>query len=114
MLGTPANIGYMSGAHEVLLRHVYYPCLTAKIGAPYGAVRARQQRHGRCDPCVESIAKGMGWQRVHEAVTVIGAPDRAATEGVWELAATVAASLIGSFWITAWGELASIAGNTPR
>ena len=49
-----------------------------------GAVRA-----------VESIAKGMGWERVHEPVSVVGPPDRAATQAVWELAATVAATLAG-------------------
>ena len=40
---------------------------------------------------MESIGKGMGWERVHEPVPVIGGPDKAAKEAVWELAATVAA-----------------------
>jgi multimeric flavodoxin WrbA len=93
LLGTPANIGYMSGALKTFFDNVYYPALTAKVGAPYalyvhgnndttGAVRA-----------VESIASAMGWQRVHEPATVIGAPDKAAKEAVWELGATVAATL---------------------
>ena len=48
-----------------------------------GAVRA-----------VESIADGLGWQRVAEPVTVTGSPDKAALEACWELGATVAATLM--------------------
>jgi multimeric flavodoxin WrbA len=93
VLGTPANIGYMSGALKVFFDNVYYPTLTAKVGAPYGLYV-----HGNLDTAgavraVESIAKGMGWERAFEPVSVTGAPDKAAREAVWELAATVAANL---------------------
>jgi Multimeric flavodoxin WrbA len=93
LLGTPANIGYMSGALKLFFDAIYYPTLIAKPGAPYGL-----WVHGNNDTAgavraVESIAKGLGWERVHEPVTVIGTPDKAATEAVWELAATVAATL---------------------
>jgi multimeric flavodoxin WrbA len=96
LLGTPANIGYMSGALKTFFDNVYYPTLTAKLGAPYALYV-----HGNNDTtgairAVESITKGMGWERVHEPVTVIGAPDQAATEAVWELAATVAAMVSGA------------------
>lgn len=95
LLGTPANIGYLSGAMKYFFDTVYYPCLTARAGAPYGLYV-----HGGSDAAgavraAESITKGMGWQRVHEPVVVAGAVHRAATEAVWELAATVAASLPG-------------------
>ena len=96
LLGTPANIGYMSGALKVFFDNAYYPTLTAKPDAPYGL-----WVHGNNDTAgairaVESIAGGLGWQRVHEPVSVIGAPGKADTEAVWELAATVAATVATS------------------
>jgi multimeric flavodoxin WrbA len=94
VLGTPANIGYMSGALKLFFDSVYYPCLTAKVGAPYGLYVHGNQDTGGAIRAVESIAKGMGWARVHEPVSVTGQPAKADTEAVWELAATVAASLM--------------------
>lgn len=93
LLGTPANIGYMSGALKVFFDTVYYPTLTAKLGAPYGVYI-----HGNNDTAgalraIESITGGMGWQRVHEPVQIIGAPTKDDRENCWDLAATVAASL---------------------
>jgi multimeric flavodoxin WrbA len=94
LLGTPANIGYLAGAMKYFFDNVYYPCLSAKTGAPYGL-----WVHGGSDTtgavrAAESITKGMGWERVHDPVTVAGAPTKDDTEAVWELAATVAASLL--------------------
>lgn len=96
VLGTPANIGYLSGAMKHFFDSVYYPCLTAKTGAPYGLYV-----HGNLDTvgairAAESITKGMGWQRVHDPVTVTGAPSKTDLEATWDLAATVAASLLGA------------------
>jgi multimeric flavodoxin WrbA len=95
VLGTPANIGYMSGALKVFFDNVYYPTLTAKVGAPYGLYV-----HGNLDTtgavrAAESITKGMGWERVHEPVLVSGAPGKEDLEACWDLGATVAATLLG-------------------
>jgi multimeric flavodoxin WrbA len=96
LLGTPANIGYMSGALKTFFDAVYYPTLTAKVGAPYGLwVHGNNDTTGAVR-AVESITKGMGWEPAHEPVTVIGSPDKTATEAVWELAATVAATVSGA------------------
>jgi multimeric flavodoxin WrbA len=92
LLGTPANIGYMSGALKHFFDTVYYPALTAKVGAPYGLYV-----HGNTDTAgavraVESIASAMGWRPVHDPVLVIGAPTKDDREACWDMAATVAAS----------------------
>jgi multimeric flavodoxin WrbA len=94
VLGTPANIGYMSGALKHFFDQVYYPCLTAKVGAPYGLyVHGGNDTNGAIR-AVESIAAGMGWQRVGRPVSVIGSPTRADTDAAFELGATVAATLL--------------------
>jgi multimeric flavodoxin WrbA len=95
LLGTPANIGYLSGAMKHFFDTVYYPCLSANIGAPYGLYV-----HGNNDPtgavrAAESITKAMGWERAHDHVTVVGEPSKADLEAAWDLAATVAATLLG-------------------
>lgn len=95
LLGTPANIGYLSGAMKHFFDGIYYPCLTARAGAPYGLYV-----HGNNDTtgavrAAESITAAMGWQAVHEPVSVVGAPGKDDLGRVWELAATVAANLAG-------------------
>lgn len=95
LLGTPANIGYLSGAMKYFFDNVYYPCLNAGSGAPYGLwVHGNNSTEGAVR-AAESITKALGWQRVHEPVCVVGAPGKADLEAVWDLAATVAATLLG-------------------
>src|SRR6185436_17154069 len=80
VLGTPANIGYMSGALKHFFDQIYYPCRLAKANSPYGLYV-----HGNSDTAgavkgVETIATGLGWQRVHAPVTVVGQPGAADRE----------------------------------
>ena len=94
LLGTSANIGYMSGALKHFFDQIYYPCLTAKVGAGYGVYI-----HGNSDTegalrAIRSIVAGLGWIAVHEPVTVLGTPGRADLEACWDLGATTAATLM--------------------
>ncbi len=93
MLGTPANLGSMSGALKHFFDTIYYPCLEDTAKRPFGIYV-----HGNndTDGALRDIAKvvtGLRWTQVAEPVQVVGAPDRAATDACWNLGATVAASL---------------------
>jgi multimeric flavodoxin WrbA len=93
LLGTPANIGYMSGALKHFFDTVYYPCLDSTRGRPYGLyVHGNEGTEGAVK-AVESIAKGMGWRQAAATVAVLGEPGKADLEACWELGATVAATL---------------------
>lgn len=94
LLGTTANFGYMSGALKHAFDTVYYPCLDATGGRPWG-----MWVHGNDDVdgavrSVHRIVTGLGWREVHEPVRVTGAPGAADRERCSELAATVAANLL--------------------
>lgn len=94
VLGTPANIGYMSGALKHFLDGVYYPTLEARVGMPYGLyVHGGDETTGAVRS-VERIATGLRWERVAAPVTVTGVVERADLEACRELGATVAASLL--------------------
>jgi len=93
VLGTPANIGYMSGALKHFFDQIYYPCLQAKTAAPYGLYV-----HGASDTAgavraVKSIVTGLGWAEVVNPVVVIGPVDSSVERQCYELGATVAANL---------------------
>jgi hypothetical protein len=94
LLGTPANLGYMSGALKHFFDVVYYPCLEATEGRPYGLyVHGNEGVEGALRS-VEAATTGLRWRRVCEVVTVLGEPDRADLQRCWELGATMAAGLM--------------------
>jgi multimeric flavodoxin WrbA len=93
LLGTPANIGYMSGALKHFFDTIYYPCLEATRRRPYGLYV-----HGNLDTtgavrAVESITTGLEWRAVRPPVTVSGPPGKADREACWELGALLAAAI---------------------
>lgn len=93
VLGTPANLGYMSGALKHFFDQVYYPCLEATVRRPYGLYV-----HGNNDTTgavhgVEKITTGLQWRLVQAPVLVLGEPRREDLDASWELGAAVAAGL---------------------
>jgi NAD(P)H-dependent FMN reductase len=93
LLGTPANIGYMSGALKHFFDGIYYPCLEATKRRPYGLYVHGASDTGGAVRVVESVTAGLGWRQVRPAVTVIGAPAKADFEACWELGALLAAEV---------------------
>ncbi|MGY1679104.1 flavodoxin family protein [Geodermatophilus sp. SYSU D01176] len=93
LLGTPANIGYMSGALKHFFDTVYYPCLDATAGLPYGVYV-----HGNDDTAgalrsIETVTGALRWKQVAAPLSLTGAPGPADLEAARELAATVAVQL---------------------
>ncbi len=93
LLGTPANLGYMSGALKHFFDQIYYPCLEETVRRPYGLYV-----HGNSDTtgavrAVETVVTGLQWRLAHEHVSVIGDPTTADLDACWELGAALAAGL---------------------
>ncbi|MBA9007035.1 MULTISPECIES: flavodoxin family protein [Thermomonospora] len=95
ILGTPVNIGYISGALKHFFDQIYYPCLEATVRRPYAAYL-----HGASDAsgalrAIETITTGLSWRPVRPPLVVTGEPTRADLEACWELGAITAAELAG-------------------
>jgi multimeric flavodoxin WrbA len=93
LLGTPANLGYMSGALKHFFDLVYYPCLDATRRRPYGVYI-----HGNNDTdgawaAIEKIVTGLQWRLASMPVSVVGEPSGDDLAACWELGASVAAGL---------------------
>jgi multimeric flavodoxin WrbA len=70
LLGTPANFGYMSGALKHAFDQIYYPCLDATVGRPYGL-----WVHGNDDTAgavraVDKVVSGLQWKMAQPALEV--------------------------------------------
>jgi multimeric flavodoxin WrbA len=93
ILGTPANIGYMSGALKHFFDQIYYPCLDATRGRPYGLYIHGNEGTEGAIRAVETITTALGWEKAFAPVDVQGTPGKQDLESCWELGATIAASL---------------------
>lgn len=94
LLGTPANLGYMSGALKVFFDRIYYPVLHETVRRPYGLwVHGNNDTTGAVRS-VESAANGLQWRRVRPPVEIVGPADRGSLEECVELGAIVAAELM--------------------
>ncbi|MGB3304237.1 MAG: flavodoxin family protein [Gordonia sp. (in: high G+C Gram-positive bacteria)] len=94
LLGTPANLGYMSGALKHAFDTCYYPILDSTRGRPYGLFMHGNLGTEGAEKSVHSIAGGLGWERVAADVVVSGKPTKQQLAACWELGATVAAGLM--------------------
>lgn len=94
LLGTPANLGYISGALKHAFDTIYYPCLDSTQGRPYGLYLHGNEGTEGAVRAVESITSGLGWVQASPHVVVSGKPTKAQLEECWNLGATVAAQLM--------------------
>ncbi|OBS04214.1 MAG: flavodoxin family protein [Mycobacterium sp.] len=94
LLGTPANLGYLSGALKHAFDESYYQLLDTSRGRPFGVYIHGNEGSEGAQRAVEGITAGLGWVRAAEHVVVSGKPAKADLEACWNLGATVAATLM--------------------
>jgi multimeric flavodoxin WrbA len=95
LLASPANIGYLSGAMKHFFDTIYYPCLEATKGRPFGA-----WVHGNLDVtgavrALDAITTGLEWQSVRPVVEVVGGPSKDDLAAVRDLASLVTVAVAG-------------------
>jgi multimeric flavodoxin WrbA len=93
ILGSPANLGYLSGAMKHFFDQIYYPCLEETIGRPFGVYLHGNDDTTGAERAVEVITTGLRWRRAAEPVLVLGTPGRPDLDACWELGAALAAGL---------------------
>jgi multimeric flavodoxin WrbA len=94
LLGTPANLGTMSGALKHFFDTIYYPCLEDTRRRPYALyVHGNEDVDGAVRD-VGKIVTGLDWQEAQAPVRVTGTPSRDDLDACWELGAAVAAGLM--------------------
>ena len=94
ILGTPANMGYMSGALKHFFDGCYYPCRREKAKLPYGAFV-----HGNDDVTgavrsVEKLASGLDWSPATGVVAVVGPLEKHDRDALHELGGVLAATVM--------------------
>jgi hypothetical protein len=96
VLGSPANLGYLSGALKHFFDLAYYPCLDVTAGRPFASYLHGNDDTAGAARALDRITAGLRWSRVAAPVEVVGEPSRADLDACWEVGATVAAHLAGA------------------
>ena len=94
LLGTPANLGYISGALKHAFDGAYYQILDSTRGRPFGLYLHGNEGTEGAQRAVDAITSGLGWVKAAEYVVVSGKPSRVDLAACWNLGATVAAQLM--------------------
>ena len=94
LLGSPVNIGYISGALKHAFDQSYYQLLDGSRGRPFGLWLHGSGGSEGAERAVNGITTGLGWVKAAGYVVVSGKPGRADLEACRNLGATVAAQLM--------------------
>jgi len=94
LLGTPANLGYMSGALKHFFDTIYYPCLDSTIGRPFALYVHGNNDTAGAVQAIDVVTTGLRWRRAQAPVEVVGEPGRDDLDACRELGAALAAGLM--------------------
>lgn len=95
VLGTPVNLGYLSGALKHAFDQSYYQLLDSTRGRPFGVFMHGNEGTEGAERAIDGITAGLGWVKAAETVVVSGKPAKPDVDACWNLGATVAAGLMG-------------------
>src|ERR671917_2809846 len=71
VLGTPANLGYVSGALKHFFDTIYYPCLEATAGRPYGVYVHGNDDTAGALAAIDKITTGLRWKSAQSPVSIV-------------------------------------------
>jgi len=94
LLGTPANLGYMSGALKHAFDQSYYQLLDSTRGRPFGLWLHGNEGTEGAERAIDGTTTGLGWVKAAKTVVASGKPTKAVVEACWNLGATVGAQLM--------------------
>ena len=94
LLGSPVNLGYLSGALKHFFDQIYYPCLRVTRGRPFGLYLHGNEEAAGALRAVEAITTGLGWRRVQPVLLVNGRPSAEDLGACRELGAALSAGLM--------------------
>ena len=94
ILGTPENLGYMSGALKDFFDRIYYPCLDRTRGLSCALyIRAGQSAGSASRRSIEIITTALGWRMVQEPLILSGPYSDEFVQSCTELGQAMAAGL---------------------
>jgi NAD(P)H-dependent FMN reductase len=93
LLGSPVNLGYLSGALKHFFDQIYYPCLDATRRRPFGVyLHANNDATGALR-ALEAITAGLQWRAAQAPLVVTGEPRQSDLDAARELGGALAAGL---------------------
>jgi NAD(P)H-dependent FMN reductase len=93
VLGSPVNLGYLSGALKHFFDTIYYPTLDAGVGRPYAAYLHGNDDTTGAERALTTIVTGLRWKPVAPLLRSLGAPPSHDLAAARELGAVVAATI---------------------
>ncbi len=94
LLGSPVNLGYLSGALKHFFDQIYYPCLEATKRRPFGAFLHSNSDATGALRALDSITMGLRWRAAQPPLVVSGEPGADDLAAARDLGGAVAAGLV--------------------